>query len=91
MDIKEWIDNKAEEIALYIYDLEIYDLPKETRTEIYNQAVELWGQFLTDMINRAVKKSVLDLTGNPPHYECIRCGEYIYHDKNCPCNSVLNS
>ena len=40
MDYKEWIQNKAEEIATEKYGLGFYDLPKETQLAVYCLAIE---------------------------------------------------
>ena len=38
MDYKDWIQNRAEELAQELYSTEFYELPENIRAQVYNQA-----------------------------------------------------
>ena len=50
-DYKDWIQNKADEIALDVYETEFYDLPPETRDTVYGLATEAYKDALADRID----------------------------------------
>ena len=52
MDYKEWISEKAYELADEKYNKEFYDLSDELQMEVYNEAVEAYKDFLADQIDQ---------------------------------------
>ena len=57
-DYKDWIQNKAEELAQEEYGTEFYDLPEATRDIIYNRASELYVDFYADKIDAAYERAL---------------------------------
>ena len=110
VNINEWISNKRNDISNNRFYCNFDNLPKEKQLIVHNDAINLFGIFLSEIIDRAVSlsidvcrgcieytarcgkypcKLVTNETGNPPHYKCIRCCEYLNPDNNCPCDDVL--
>jgi len=58
MDYKEWIQNKAEELALERYDTDYYDLPESTRQQLYDEAMELYKDHYADQIDAAYERAL---------------------------------
>ena len=54
MGYKDWIQNKAEDIANQEYGLGFYDLPEQTQTVVYNRAMEANKDYVADQIDKAV-------------------------------------
>jgi len=52
MDYKDWIQNKAEDLALEKQGKEFYELPRELRDTIYNMACEEYKDYLANEIDR---------------------------------------
>ena len=50
---KDWIQNKAEDIANQEYGLGFYDLPEQTQTVVYNRAMEAHKDYVADQIDKA--------------------------------------
>ena len=78
MDIKEWIESKANDIAFDSHYCDFYDLSKKRQAEIYNQAIELFGNKLTDMIEKAIHNQQ-----NIEKLECVSCFESPSGCKEC--------
>ena len=56
MDMKQWIFEKAQELASELYEREYYDLPPSLQELCYNKAVELFSGFIANMIDDAIEK-----------------------------------
>ena len=79
MDIKEWIQEKADDLAFDKFWCYFNELPEEEQKAIYSQAVDLFGETLSDMIVNAI------IIQQDICYGCldytVRCGKY-------PCKKV---
>ncbi|KKL94022.1 hypothetical protein LCGC14_1868860 [marine sediment metagenome] len=53
MDYKEWIQNKAEELAQEQYDTEYYDLNDYQMAALYHQAEEAHKDYTAAMMDAA--------------------------------------
>ena len=57
MDYKEWIQNRAMELAEKQYNKDFYDLPDSLQAEIYNQAEADYTDHYADMIDAAYDRA----------------------------------
>jgi len=55
MDYKDWIQNRAEEIANQDYDSEFYNLSQEAQLDVYGQAMEEHKEHVADLIDATRK------------------------------------
>jgi len=53
IDMKDWLQNKAEEIALIKYEREFYDLTSEQQNIVYNETINDYKDYIADSIDRA--------------------------------------
>ena len=51
MDYKDWISNRAEEIAQIQYDKSFYDLSKETAERIWSEAEDEYVDYYSALID----------------------------------------
>lgn len=51
MDYKEWISNRAEEIAQTQYDKSFYDLSKETAERIWKEAEDAYVDYYAALLD----------------------------------------
>jgi len=58
VDYKDWIANRADELALEKYGKDFYDLSGELQVEVYNQAMEEYKDHYADMIDAAYDRAV---------------------------------
>jgi len=49
--MKDWTQNRADEIANELYDKEFYDLPSSLRDEVYAKAMEDWNSYYAIQID----------------------------------------
>lgn len=52
-DMKDWIHNRAEELAEQKYNKDYYDLPNHLQDEVYNQAEADWIDHYSSEIDAA--------------------------------------
>ena len=55
-DYKDWIQNKAEELALEEYDAVFYELNETKQAKIYNKAMEAYTDYYADSIDAAYER-----------------------------------
>lgn len=58
MDYKDWIQNKAEELALEQHNTDYYGLPKSTRHQLYDKACELYKDHYAGQIDAAYEAAL---------------------------------
>jgi hypothetical protein len=58
MDYKDWIRNRAMELAEEKYDTDFYDLPDHLQIEVYNQAIEDYKDHYADEIDAAYDRAL---------------------------------
>lgn len=56
LDYKDWIQSKADELALEEYDRDFYELTDEAQDRIYNRAVELYKDYMADRIDMVYER-----------------------------------
>ena len=57
MDYKDWIQDKADEIAVERGYDGFYDLPEDQRDEVYNEAMEAHKDYEASLIDAAYERS----------------------------------
>jgi len=58
MDYKDWIQNRAMELADEQYGKDFYDLPDHLQTEVYNQAEADYTDYYAAQIDAAYDRAV---------------------------------
>ena len=53
MDYKDWIQNKADEIAVDRYGLDFYSLPGSLQITVFNEAESHYKDYLASTMDRA--------------------------------------
>lgn len=53
VDMKDWISNRADEIALEKYNSEFYSLPASIQFSIWMQAEDDWTDYYASLIDAA--------------------------------------
>lgn len=53
MDYKDWIQNRADELALEQYNEDFYNLPSEVRDTIYQQAMADYADHYASQVDAA--------------------------------------
>lgn len=53
MDMKDWIQNKAEELALELYDADYFDLDEDTQKAIFDKACEDYHDYYAAKVDAA--------------------------------------
>ena len=53
VDYKDWIQNRAEDLALEQYDLDLYELQDSIRLTIYEQAMKDYSDHYASQIDAA--------------------------------------
>lgn len=56
--MKDWLQNKSNEIASSEYNSDFYDLPQDKQDDIYNEAIELYIEHNCDQINLAMYEAL---------------------------------
>lgn len=56
-DYKEWIAERAEELAQERYNMGYYDLPEKIQREVYERAQADWTDHYADMIDAAYDRA----------------------------------
>jgi hypothetical protein len=56
-DYKDWISEKADEIACYLYDKDYYDLPEKLQLEVYAKAEEAYVDAYANMIDTVYERN----------------------------------
>ena len=59
MDYKEWINNRASQLANDVFDCEFINLPPTVQSIVYNQSCEDYKNELADLIDCAYEGASL--------------------------------
>jgi len=54
INYKDWLQNRAEELALEKYDAGFCDLTEDKRAEVYNQAIEEYKNRIAARIDKVI-------------------------------------
>jgi len=75
MDYKDWIQNRAEELAEEQYDRDFYDLPDNLQIEVWNRAEADYHDHEADKIDAAYDRAIERNMSKriPGEVRCPRC------------------
>ena len=59
-DMKDWLDKKAQELAMDLYGKEYYDLPADLQAICYATAEERYTDELADIGDRLIEEAKLN-------------------------------
>ena len=55
-DMKDWIQNRADDLATELHNKEFYDLPSNLQDTVYQQAMEDWTDYYADQIDHIYER-----------------------------------